>query len=523
MQLFNNCAQGTQIPKIWRRAKVVALLKPNKDPKSPKSYRPISLLCTLFKLYERLIMARIKPTVEDLLTPDQCGFREGRSCCGQVLNLTQYIEDGFEAGLVTGTVFVDLTAAYDTVNHRALLTKVAHITKNTKVVRIIESLLTNRRFFVEMDGKRSRWRTQKNGLPQGSVLAPMLFNIYTNDQPTFNNIRRFIYADDLCLATQSKSFKVIEKRLEDALESLSGYYRTWFLNANPGKTQVCAFHLNNHAASRKLRITWEGKELENTPHPVYLGVTLDRTLSFREHVTKLRKKVSARNSLLYNLVNSSWGADPNTLKQTALALCYSTAEYCAAVWERSPHASKVDVELNRACRSITGNLMATPLSALHTLASICPPGIRRDVQTRTEREKQLSDPRHPLYGHQELHDGPTPRGMTPATLRVELWKESHPSNNRALPPPSETLPPGTDLRRRDWVALNRARAKVARTGDNLARWGKSTSTTCSCGEDPQTIQHLMHGCRLGPTCTDTDLQEANEAARNWLEWIGDKL
>ncbi|KAI8505395.1 hypothetical protein Bbelb_165840 [Branchiostoma belcheri] len=75
----------------------------------------------------------------------------------------------------------------------------------------------------------------------------------------------------------------------------------------------------------------------------------------------------------------------------------------------------------------------------------------------------------------------------------------------------------------DWVALNRARAKVARTGDNLARWGKSTSTTCSCGEDPQTIQHLMHGCRLGPTCTDTDLQEANEAARNWLEWIGDKL
>ncbi|KAI8482942.1 hypothetical protein Bbelb_393600 [Branchiostoma belcheri] len=167
------------------------------------------------------------------------------------------------------------------------------------------------------------------------------------------------------------------------------------------------------------------------------------------------------------------------------------------------------------------------------LIVICPPGIRRDVQTRTEREKQLSDPRHPLYGHQEVPRRLKSRrsfmtarrlgGMTPATLRVELLKESHPSNNRALPLPSETLPPGTDLRRRDWVALNRARAKVARTGDNLARWGKSTSTTCSCGEDPQTIQHLMHGCRLGPTCTNTDLQEANEAARNWLEWIGDKL
>ena len=71
----------------------------------------------------------------------------------------------------------------------------------------------------------------------------MLFNIYTNDQPQFENIHRFIYADDLCIATQSKSFEIIENRLTDALEILSDYYKQWFLNANPGKTQVCAFHL----------------------------------------------------------------------------------------------------------------------------------------------------------------------------------------------------------------------------------------------------------------------------------------
>ena len=134
-------------------------------------------------------MGRIQPTVDDQLSPDQAGFRPGRSCCGQVLNLTQYIEDGFENKLITGTVFVDLTAAYDTVNHRALLLKVSKIVRNTTIVQIIESLLSNRRFFVEMDGKRSRWRIQKNGLPQGSVLAPILFNIYTNDQPQLNNIR----------------------------------------------------------------------------------------------------------------------------------------------------------------------------------------------------------------------------------------------------------------------------------------------------------------------------------------------
>ena len=96
LSLFNSCAVGYNIPKIWRRAKVIALLKPGKDPKLPSSYRPISLLCVQYKLYERLILARISPIVEDQLTDDQAGFREGRSCVGQVLNLTQYIEDGYE-------------------------------------------------------------------------------------------------------------------------------------------------------------------------------------------------------------------------------------------------------------------------------------------------------------------------------------------------------------------------------------------------------------------------------------------
>ena len=94
---------------------------------------------------------------------------------------------------------------------------------------------------------------------------------------------------------------------------------------------------------------WEDEELENHPHPVYLGVTLDGTLSFKEHVNKLKKKVATRNNLLSKLASTKWGADAKTLKQTALALSYSTAKYCAPVWERSSHAKKVNIELNKAC------------------------------------------------------------------------------------------------------------------------------------------------------------------------------
>ena len=88
------------------------------DSSIPKSYRPISLLCHTYKLCERLILNRIAPTIEQYLIKEQAGFRAGKSCTSQLLNLTQYIEDGYQECKITGTAFVDLSAAYDTENHR---------------------------------------------------------------------------------------------------------------------------------------------------------------------------------------------------------------------------------------------------------------------------------------------------------------------------------------------------------------------------------------------------------------------
>ena len=87
----------------------------------PKNYRPISLLCHTYKLYERLILNRVSPLVEQHLIKEQAGFRPGESCTSQLLNLTQHIEDGYQRGMITGAAFVDLSAAYDTVNHRILI------------------------------------------------------------------------------------------------------------------------------------------------------------------------------------------------------------------------------------------------------------------------------------------------------------------------------------------------------------------------------------------------------------------
>ena len=326
-----------------------------------------------------------------------CGFREGKSTTGQLLNLTQHIEDGFEKRLVTGAVFVDLSAAYDTVNHRILMTKIYQMTDDKAMTTLLGTLLKNRMFYVALNQKKSRWWQQQNGFPQGSVLAPLLYNIYTNDQPTDERTSRFIYADDLCITSQENSFEAVERDLTDSLTLLTEYYAKNHLKPNASKTQVCAFHLRNREANRPLRVTWSGTPLEYHPNPLYLGVKLDRTFSYKSHILSTKVKVNTRNNILRKLTNSKWGCTPHTLRTSTLALCYTAAEYACPVWSRSVHASKLDSALNNACRTITGCLKPTNTSNLHLLAGIAPPEIRRETASRTERLRHSTDPRHPLF------------------------------------------------------------------------------------------------------------------------------
>ena len=175
---MTNCMQRTKIPKSWRRTKIIAILKPGKSPEEAGSYRPISLLSVCFKLLERLIYNRLLPVVDPQLPREQAGFRPGRSTVEQVVKRTEDIETAFENRKKCGAVFVDLSAAYDTVWYRRLALKMLQLIQNKHMVRFIRELITNRSFKLYVGKDSSNTYTIKNGVPQGSVLAPMRSNIY---------------------------------------------------------------------------------------------------------------------------------------------------------------------------------------------------------------------------------------------------------------------------------------------------------------------------------------------------------
>ena len=158
------------------------------------------------------------------------------------------------------------------------------------MVRLFTELIRNRSFTLTTgDSKQRRLCRLKNGVPQGSVLAPLLFNIYTYDLPSVI-FRKFAYADDLALLHSSGNWKDLEGTLSQGMSTLSAYLSTWRLKLSHTKTVTVAFHLNNREAKRELKVYNKDTILPFCRNPTYLGVKLDRSLTFRHHLAALRKK-----------------------------------------------------------------------------------------------------------------------------------------------------------------------------------------------------------------------------------------
>ena len=182
--IINACLTLSYFPAAWKHANIIPIKKPGKPSNAASSYRPISLLSSMSKILERVIHRRLQNHLNEHIIPTfQHGFSPGRSTTTQLINVTNQIKQGFQQrlSLSTGMILIDIEKAFDRVWHEALIFKLNKIRTPQYITKIVTSFLADRSFVVTINGSLSHPIQIKYGVPQGAVLSPLLYNVYTHE------------------------------------------------------------------------------------------------------------------------------------------------------------------------------------------------------------------------------------------------------------------------------------------------------------------------------------------------------
>lgn len=375
--LFNACIMKQYFPKKWKHASVIAIPKPGKDPSDPKSYRPISLLCALSKLLERIILVRITQHMEEhtVLPNFQFGFRPHHSTCHQVVRITKHIKEGFRGKLSTGMFLLDIEKAFDTVWHDGLIYKMCHKNFPIYQVRIVRSFLSDRTFCVNYHGIDSVIYQIPAGLPQGATMSPTLYGIFTSDPPELLDCEIAAFADDTAIFTTHSNVTIITDRLQNAVEGLQSYFDSWKIKINPSKSQCIFF--SKRRSPRYLPTTdlnIRNSNIAWSDNVKYLGVVLDRKLLFSSHIEYVLQKTEKMFKIFYSILNRRSRMNlKNKLILYKVAL-RSILLYCCPVWTNCAftHRKRIQVMQNKFLKTILNLPWYTSTQEVHELAEVLP-------------------------------------------------------------------------------------------------------------------------------------------------------
>ena len=300
-EIFNDCVDQGLFPDILKRAKVVPLHKEG-DETDPSNFRPISLLPVLGKIFERLIYNRIVNFLDrfDLLNCNQFGFRRNIGTVDAIGTLVEGIrEQMVDRSSSTFCTFIDLKKAFDTVDHQILLRKCFSKGLRGPVFDLLKSYLNNRTQFVEIGLKKSSDATIKTGVPQGSILGPLLFLLYISDfQVNDPNTNLILFADDTVVNT-TNNVDSVNNSHQRALQESENWLIANKLTLNTKKTKCVVFGKSKKRIKPSVYLS--KTEIEVKKSFRYLGIVVDNQLNFSEHVTQVTKKLTQFCGIFYRL------------------------------------------------------------------------------------------------------------------------------------------------------------------------------------------------------------------------------
>lgn len=382
LHVINLSWEEELVDEKWRRAVTKPLSKPGRDPSWKGNYRPIDLTSNICKLMEKMVRQRVTCLLEDPdsgvegLDDAQAGFRTGRNATEQVALLSQCMKDARAEDKVAIPIFLDFAKAFDTVKKEKLIEQLNKKNLPPKIVNWIASFLEERMAAVTVDDELGPYVEKEEGVPQGTVLSPLLFLCYVDDiarELAKQGIIVSLYADDMAVVAIGKTTEEARKQAQKALAAIEKWTADWGIKLSQEKT-CCMCVARKKQAPPTLTFA-DGGKVPYDPTPRFLGVLFDEWVHFKEHAQEVEDRLQMRTRVLQALAGKEWGCRAATLRTVYVTYVLPVATYAMGVyWPALPAGKKDKLKVlhNNAARIITGCRSSTYVPDLLHLARLWP-------------------------------------------------------------------------------------------------------------------------------------------------------
>ncbi|KAJ3641910.1 hypothetical protein Zmor_028380 [Zophobas morio] len=346
--IYNSCLNVSYFPTSWKQASTIMIPKPGKDPHSPLSYRPISLLNISGKIFEKILTNRLTDFLEtnNIIPQQQFGFRSQRSTLNPILELHTDSTRFANLKECTIAVFLDIERAFDKVWHDGLIYKLIKLQMNPKFIILLDSFLHNRSCRVKVQNSHSQPVNIRAGVPQGSALSPILYSIYCSDFPITDTPRTKtrMFADDTAFWTSHRDPERATSTIQEALRRYETWANNWRVKPNPLKSQsICMTYPGATSKRHKFtqsRLTLHAEQIPQCKAVRYLGITFSDNCSLIPDLENTLKKIRNRSNLLYLISGRIRGCNPETIKHTYNSYIRPIIDYRATIYATLPNRAK---------------------------------------------------------------------------------------------------------------------------------------------------------------------------------------
>jgi ribonuclease HI len=428
LNAFNHIWITGLFPPSWRQAVIVPIPKPGKDPSDPGNYRPIALTSCLCKTMERLVNARLVWHLESqgLITDLQCGFRQFRSTTDHLVRFESFIRDAFINKQHVYAIFFDLEKAYDTTWKYGIMSDLLNMGFKGHLPIFIQNFLSNRSFHVRVGSTLSDSFEQEMGVPQGSILSPVLFSIKINNivKAVKDDSECSLFVDDFALCARGRGLASLERRLQLCVDRIQGWVSLNGFKFSPSKT-VCVHFTNQTKFFPEPSLSIAGVPIKVAEEAKFLGVIFDKRLTFRNHINYLRTSCQKALDVLRVVGRTDWGADRIVLLRLYRALVRSKLDYGSVVYGSASKSvlQRLNTIHHQGLRICLGAFRTSPVPSLYAEAGEPSLKLRRIRLMLSYVLKLKAHPDNPAYDcvfkppFAEIYDT-HPGAVRPLSFRV---------------------------------------------------------------------------------------------------------